>query len=175
MSEEKKTKRKPDDASMMLKVIFLDIDGVLLPFPQKECPKNNTLFPANTMKALDRLLKATEARLILSSTWRSQDQFVNDILEDFEQHNMDVNLFCGMTDKHYHAERQWEIHQWLTQQDKDKEICWLALDDEELIEGEKNEKLASVFQGHVIKTESSIGLTEDDVDRGIRLWRKQLE
>lgn len=173
MFQEKKRKRQRDNASM-LKVIFLDIDGVLLPFPQKERPKD-TLFPANTMKALDRLLKATEAQLVLSSTWRAQDQFVTDILEDFEKHRLGVSEFYGMTDKHYHAERQWEIHRWLTQhQDKNKKICWLALDDEELIEGDENEKLASVFRGHVIKTESSIGFTEEDVDRGIQLWQEQL-
>jgi len=159
-----------------LKVIFLDIDGVLLPFPQKEPPKD-TLFPTNTMKALDRLLKATQAQLVLSSTWRAQDQFVKDILDDFEKHGLGVTAFHGMTDKHYHAERQWEIHRWLSQHDDDgssRKMYWLALDDEELIQGEENAKLASLFQGHVIKTISSIGLTEEDVDRGMQLWQEQL-
>ncbi|KAL3935614.1 MAG: hypothetical protein SGBAC_008896 [Bacillariaceae sp.] len=173
MSQEKQRKRKRGNSSS-LKVIFLDIDGVLLPFPQKE-PPEDTLFPTNTMKALDHLLKATQAQLVLSSTWRAQDQFVQDILDDFEKHGLGVTEFHGMTDKHYHSERQWEIHRWLSQHDDIQKVCWLALDDEELLEGEENEKLASVFQGHVIKTVSSIGLTKEDVVRGIQLWQAQLK
>ncbi|CAJ1955745.1 unnamed protein product [Cylindrotheca closterium] len=173
MSQETKRKRKRDNNASVLKVIFLDIDGVLLPFPQKGPPKG-TLFPTNTIKALDRLLKATQASLVLSSTWRALDRFVQDILDDFQKHGLGVTAFHDMTDKHYHAERQWEIHRWLSQNEGVNKLYWLVLDDEELIKGEENEKLASTFQGHVVKPISSVGLTEEDVDRGIQLWQEQL-
>jgi hypothetical protein len=164
----------------ILKIIFLDIDGVLLPFPHtgKNRPEDDGfLFPKSTMNALKRLLQFTQAEIVLSSTWRSQPSFVQDILKDFEKHELEINEFCSMTDPNFHSERQWEIHKWLRENassSKKEKLCWLALDDEELIEGEKNESLRSFFQDHIIKTESALGLTEADVDLGMPLWEAQL-
>ena len=174
-----------NNESNVLTIVFLDVDGVILPFPANEtnCPKEGCLFPKININALRRLLQVTDAKLVLSSTWRSQPSFVRDILSDFELHNLEINEFYSMTDPNYHAERQWEIYKWLKDHHYDdkgkdstnnKNICWLALDDEELIEGDENAKLKSFFQGHVIKTESSMGLTEEDVDKGIQLWKAPL-
>lgn len=161
----------------VLKVIFLDIDGVLLPFPLDDTnrPDDGFLFPKSAMGALKRLLQATNANLVLSSTWRAQPSFVQDILKDFETHKMEVSEFFGMTDPNFHSERQWEIHKWLRENKSAKrKICWLALDDEELLLGEENESLRPIFEGHVIKTESSIGLTDAGVDLAIQQWKSQL-
>jgi hypothetical protein len=160
----------------ILKVIFLDIDGVLLPFPHTG-EDHGFLFPKSTMNALKRLLQLTQAKIVLSSTWRSQPSFVQDILKDFEKHELEINEFWSMTDPNFHSERQWEIHKWLQENasgSKKEKVCWLALDDEELIEGEENESLRPFFQDHIIKTESALGLTEEDVDLGMLLWEAQL-
>ena len=77
-----------------------------------------------------------------------------------------------------HSERQWEIHDWLSNQkqnnNKYEKIVWLALDDEHLIDGEVNENYRDIFQGHVIRTESHIGLTMNDVRDAVKLWKLQL-
>jgi hypothetical protein len=172
-----------------LKVIFLDIDGVLLPFPQATPNPSGRLFPDETLKALSRLLKYTQAKLVLSSTWRVRDDFCYDILECLEKfaeaqgqpnhilHSYSEH-FWSKTDVNLHSERQWEIYAWLQthpSQQFNQKIVWLALDDEELIEEDKNQQYRHAFQGHVVKTTSSVGLTMDDVNLGIHLWNEQLE
>eukprot|EP00980_Cylindrotheca_fusiformis_P008163 scaffold1729_cov117-Cylindrotheca_fusiformis.AAC.1 len=156
------------------KLIFLDIDGVVLPFPFNESntPGEGFLFPTCTMDPFKRLLQVTEAKVVLSSTWRTQPSFVEDILADFKKHEIPVTTFFSMTDTNVHSERQWEIQQWL--ENNPSVGYWLALDDEELIEGEENKKFRPLFEGHVIKTKSSVGLTEADVDQAILLWEAQL-
>ena len=53
-------------------------------------------------------------------------------------------------------------------------IAWVALDDEELLEGESNTKYRSAFEGHAVKINSRIGLTEDDAITAIKLLQQQL-
>ena len=54
-------------------LIFLDIDGVLLPFPNSEKSSCGAIFPDDCLAALSQILFAfPDARLILSSTWRAQ-------------------------------------------------------------------------------------------------------
>ena len=157
----------------ILKVIFLDIDGVLLPFPRDENSCSD-LFPASTLNALQLLLKETEgAKLVLSSTWRVRKKFIQDIVDAIQGFGIDFDDFFDITDPSMHSERQWEIERWLSNQGNRK-IVWLALDDEELIEGDANRRFAKSFQGHVVKTQSDKGLTMDDVKDAMRIWKKQL-
>ncbi len=159
-----------------LKVIFLDIDGVLLPFPRDE-NSGSELFPASTLSAFQSLLIQSEgAKVVLSSTWRVQKKFIQDIVDAIQGFGIDFDAFFDITDPKMHSERQWEIEAWLSNQPPGKysKIVWLALDDEELIEGDANRRFESLFEGHVVKTRSDKGLTMDDVDCAMKLWKKQL-
>ena len=162
-------------ANNILKVIFLDIDGVLLPFP-KDQNFGCELFPASTLKPLQSLLKEADgAKLVLSSTWRVRKDFVRDIVDCIQGFGIDFEGFFDITDPNMHSERQWEIERWLsTNQRAYDKIVWLALDDEELLEGDVNEKFRGIFEGRVVKTESHKGLTMDDVNDAVKLWKKQL-
>jgi hypothetical protein len=156
-----------------LKVIFLDIDGVLLPFPKDE-NHGTDLFPASTLSALQSLLTRTHgAKLVLSSTWRVRKDFIQDIVDAIKGFGIEFEGFFDITDPNMHSERQWEIERWLSNQKYEK-IIWLALDDEELVEGEANEKFRKMFRDHVVKTKSDRGLTMDDVTDALRLWNMQL-
>jgi hypothetical protein len=132
-----------------------------------------------------RLWKATSgAQWVLSSTWRVREDYIRDILEALQEFGIGAFHFEDITDPTLHSERQWEIYDWLQKNhhhhhqgnnnSNKKKICWLALDDEELVEGETNANYKSLFQGHVIKTESNVGLTMEDVDTAISLWNSQL-
>ena len=85
-------------------------------------------------------------------------------------------IFFGMTNLNNHSERQWEIHEWLQThaQSQSRPIrSWIALDDEELISGKKNQRHRSQFIGHVVKTESDVGLTLNDANLASKLLKKQ--
>ena len=161
----------------VLKVIFLDIDGVLLPFPKESSASGDAdaLFPASTVEALGVLLRETKAKVVLSSTWRVREDFIRDIVDCIRGFGIDFDGFFDTTDPNMHSERQWEIHRWLSDhQPQYGEIIWIALDDEDLIEGEANTRYRDTFRGHVVRTESHKGLTKKDVANAVKLWKSQL-
>lgn len=168
-----------DGNSKMLKIIFLDIDGVLLPFPNDSGATVNGLFPPSTLHALQHLMKEVkDAKLVLSSTWRVRQDYVQEILQCFTHFGIDVNEFYDITDPNLHSERQWEIQAWLSKKKMEiganERIAWLAIDDEDLEEGEANKKYRDLFQGHAVKTVSHLGLTMQDVEKALKLWSRQI-
>ena len=137
-------------------VIFLDIDGVLLPFGSAKKKSNqdedfkcdDCIFPNSTMEALTKLLQKVgdiflmikdsnnqqqtvkgNPVLVLSSTWRAQQEFIADILDSFkgyvafvQQQQPEVeqiwkphlDAFFGIVDPCYHATRHDEIFSWVS-------------------------------------------------------------
>jgi HAD domain in Swiss Army Knife RNA repair proteins len=97
-------------------VLFLDIDGVLLPFPTKPLFQfpDGRIFPNETLSALSLILEAfpkdkcnccnvdtsmvdnpashvcncTAVNIVLSSTWRVQKSIRNDIIADFHAYGI---------------------------------------------------------------------------------------
>lgn len=173
-------------------LIFLDIDGVLLPFPDATPSTCGAIFPDEQLAALSRILaRFPTSELILSSTWRAQDFLIADILKSFalygEYHGGPLETlvsFADMTDRNYHSERQYEIYKYLfssskhnsssTQQADGNALAWIALDDEELLEGETNAEYMTKFVGRAVKVNSRTGLTERDAFTAIKLLQKQL-
>jgi hypothetical protein len=162
-------------------IIFLDIDGVLLPFQGKHFASTcGSLFPDHTMEAFSLILQEMEgAKIVLSSTWRVQDRFRKEIIAGLRSYGYAYGgplleaEFMDLTDPDMHGERQHEIHDWL-QRNPDKVGAWIALDDEELMEGSENAARRAVFQGHVVKTESHMGLTVKNARYAIGLLQAQL-
>ena len=198
-------------------LVFLDIDGVLLPFPTTVAAHQSTcgaIFPDPTLAALSRILDAfsgdtpsqsshavtKQPELILSSTWRAQENLIAEILHSFELYGkahggplQSIQAFDDMTDPEYHSERQYEIHKYLLKlldgedtknndysssrgdcRDHQPSVAWVALDDEELLEGASNAEHRSNFIGHAVKVNSRIGLTDDDAAFAIDLLQQQL-
>ena len=208
-------------------ILFLDIDGVLLPFgcsaiddgssPTMFSSSSSCLFPDSTLQALSMILEECRERnlppvgLVLSSTWRVHEKFRQDILHGLANYARrqggplgEVTEFFDVTDPTLHSERQHEIYAWLESYiiaSEDDQIqqqstttsntscsdtaetrkvrpfirAWLALDDEELIQGPNYRALSSVFQGHVIKTDSSVGLTREDAQQALELLQWQIQ
>jgi HAD domain in Swiss Army Knife RNA repair proteins len=179
-------------------IVFLDIDGVLLPFPNKFNIMKGRIFPDETMSALSLILKAfpstkkdsssainhnefvaTDVDIVLSSTWRVQKSIRDEIIADFHSYSYDgplstVDGFYDITDPSFHGIRQHEIYQWLQTQET-RSSAWIALDDEDLMLGVENAKYNSYFEGHVIHCDSTVGLTRENAMNAIRLLRKQLD
>ena len=164
-------------------IIFLDIDGVLLPFggsahPAASCGR---LFPNQTLAAFSIVLEAfPDAGIVLSSTWRVKEDFQREILDTFQSYGyefggplMDIKDFYGITDPNLHTERQHEIYAWL-QAHNDEISAWICLDDEDLLEGKANARHRAFFQGHVILADSRVGVTEQDSELAVAILRDQL-
>ena len=167
-----------------LDVLFLDMDGVLLPFGGEENVKlpGRGLFPDCTLHALSLILvEQPTVVLVLSSTWRVKEAYCSEIVENFRAYGRlhggplaDVEKFHDVTDISNHTERQWEIQEWLSLPNNSVR-AWVAIDDEELIEGDSNSRYRDEFEGHVIKTNSEVGLTESDARQAIALLKEQVE
>jgi hypothetical protein len=163
-------------------LIFLDIDGVLLPFPKSDKSSCGAIFPDYCLRALSTILEEIPAaKVILSSTWRAQPNLIAEILESFYLFGKkfggplkDLEEFAGMTDPNYHSERQHEIGMYLSEHAIDDIAAWVALDDEELLQGKANEAYRSKFEGHVVKTNSRFGLNARDAAKAIQLLKSQL-
>lgn len=155
-------------------IIFLDIDGVLRPFSYED--ENNRVFPQSTLDALAHVLEQLpRAQLVLSSTWRVQDSFIDTILRDFRAYGgvLERTDFFDVTDPALHSERQYEIYEWLERHCQGIQ-AWIAIDDEELLEGEINADHRRAFERHVVKTDSHAGMTVDDARLAVTLLQNQL-
>jgi HAD domain in Swiss Army Knife RNA repair proteins len=98
-----------DDDRLLLSIVFLDMDGVLLPF-QQETISNSCI------NALAYILQhVPSARLVLSSTWRVREQYIQIVLDALHQYgnNLKGIDFYDITNPNLHTERQHEVYEWL--------------------------------------------------------------
>ena len=177
-------------------VLFLDVDGVILPFPEvsDDEPKIGR-FPRRNLVAFAALLEAVpRATVVLSSTWRCDPEAIDELIKAFDAFGgplapLASSGFTHTTALDHHTERQHEIGAWLFAQnapgfaDGDSEDvpakrldvrAWVALDDEELLEGARNRRLRPRFEGHARQVNSASGLTDDDALAALEMLRQQL-
>lgn len=160
-----------------MKVIFLDIDGVL---NYKKCPwlwsrntgesylpkKGDTtggvlgIDPAK-VKLLNKVLIETQAKIVLSSTWRSEEFWleilvVNGIPESvILDRTPDLSLKCS----EINALRGKEVEKWLAESGHAVRK-YAILDD--------NSDFSPEQQDNFFKTDWEVGLTEEHADKLIK-------
>ena len=204
----------PDLATASGVVVFLDVDGVLLPFSRGSTLDADDAgepmcgrFPARCLAAFESVVAAApRATLVLSSTWRCDPAAVAELLEAFGEYGgalarVAADGFVHTTALDHHTERQHEIARWLSEahaagfdddaaDDDDTRAAraadaprardvgairaWVALDDEELVTGERNRRLRARFEGRARTIHSATGLTDDDARAHLGLLREQL-
>ena len=105
------------------------------------------------------------------------------ILQTWKQTNC-LDSFFDITDPNYHATRHDEIMKWVNENttgDRGKNRkhtkqftvrSWIALDDEDIVavEGQQHKEMLE----HAVQTNSSIGLTPEDVALGVELMKTQI-
>lgn len=164
----------------VIKAIFLDIDGVLLPFGGDD-EYYTSEFSRTAVAELDRILRAVpDAEIVLSSTWRCGD---GQRVAIRQLQKMSTGKLGQMTEFRYttseikHDIRQWEIAEWLDLAPTRGILVthWVAIDDEELVaftdKKHPNAPRSDTFRGHVVKTDSAVGLTAEGADLAIRILR----
>ena len=81
-----------------MKVIFLDIDGVVCLHKSKSnWEKDEEIFDAECCRRLKEILQATESKLVLSSSWRLFPESFAYVLEQFEPYGITKENFIGIT------------------------------------------------------------------------------
>ena len=149
----------------MEKYIFLDFDGVI--------NTQNDKFDKNAMANLRRLLEKTDAKVVISSTWRLQG--MEYIQQLWQEHHMPGEVIgltpsCNSTNfSNVDGQEEWqglhgckglEIAEWLRLNAKEP-YHYVILDDEEDILFNQRE--------HLVKVDGSKGLSKTDVRETIKI------
>lgn len=153
-------------------LIFLDIDGVLNSENTNYVPDEAPLDPVN-IDPFNRLVAATEARIVISSTWRFFTD-IHGLREYFHEAGIGGELIDVTPDlKGYDPPTQIEItrgeeiNSWLRQREQDgnpvPEHSFVILDDCNDMEP---------YLERLVQTDFATGLTDEDVDRAIELLKK---
>lgn len=154
-----------------MKVIFLDFDGVIT------TPKSKCKLDPERMALLGRILDATDAKIVISSSWRRYS------LEETIKHITDASNFfvggnpfpypeavVGVTERmysfcypnnerHFGLPRGCEIEHYLNQHSN--------IDSYVIIDDDQDMLLCQAE--NFVHTDGEIGLTEDDVEKAIKI------
>lgn len=147
-----------------MKVIFLDVDGVLN--HEDSLEHNIQLDPAKVLM-IHQLAKETKAKVVLSSTWRIGDKRFEALKLalwwlGFNAHNyrdIDRTIFEGYGNTDRHGTRGYEIQKYL---DTHGEITHYVIidDDADMLDSQ---------QDHFVQTNAVNGLTRFDFFRARRI------
>ena len=161
----------------MIKVIFLDIDGVLNPKwweRKKPADRFGCAFAPKTISCLAKIVKETKAEIVISSSWKLmglqtlQDMWkerklpgnIIDITPNYMSDELLLN--AGMSDSDIDSLdiRGIEIKGWLVLHGADVSN-YVIIDDMDDILSEQ--------QSHFVQTDPEFGITNDDVKRVVHL------
>jgi len=138
-----------------MKIIFLDIDGVLAlgKIKRKETPWGNIYrFDGKAVKLFNELLEKTGAEIVLSSDWKKQHS-LHEMREIFEWNGVIKGPISFTVNSPMYEEaesmewmaggRAWEIKEYVERHELKE---WIALDDLKLHESGH----ADFFEGHFV-------------------------
>ena len=161
----------------MIKVIFLDIDGVLNPKwweRKKPADRFGCAFAPKTISCLAKIVKETKAEIVISSSWKLmglqtlQDMWkerklpgnIIDITPNYMSDELLLNADMNDTDIDSLYIRGMEIKGWLVLYGDDVSN-YVIIDDMDDILSEQ--------QTHFVQTDPEFGITNDDVKRVVHL------
>ena len=139
------------------KIVFLDCDGVVSPLGSSKC------FEKSRMALLKKLIDATGAKIVLSSSWRCTDFGRREVGKHLVANCLP--MFIDITPDKSNVSRSVEILMWLEKYQEELEIVnFVALDDINLPLGAPDR---AFFARHAIVTNGQTGLTEEDISLAI--------
>jgi len=150
-----------------MKIIFLDIDGVL---NYEDCPYmlgKYYFVDDEKLKLLKKLIDETDAKIVLSSTWRYGWLDLDDgkITEDSYSFQKLHSKFKEFGLNFYSKTPNWshhrgdEIEKWLEECQEEIE-SFIIIDDNDDMEP---------YLDQLIQTDYNVGLTKENIKEGIRL------
>lgn len=154
----------------MLKVVFLDFDGVLnnAEFRNSDSDYYNNFIDESRMPLLKQIIQKTGAVIVLTTTWRTRwDPNDPSLLEDTQKINnifakYDLEIY-SKTDV-FNENRNYEISLWLCKNDVKN---YVILDDVDFHWSDENRR-------HFVKTDdANHGLDEHTATLAIEILNKQ--
>ena len=140
-------------------------------------------FTDSSLGALSRILSATGAEIVLSSTWRFSPEARQGILDEFREYRelrqkegageacLPTTLTLTTSTEPAaagHYQRQREIADWLeTHQTQLGVTSWAVLDDDPTVLAD--ERFAALMAGHVVQCDSCQGLTDAHANLAIEI------
>lgn len=135
-----------------IKLIFLDVDGVLV-------TRRRHVFDISLLANLARVVKETEAQIVLSSDWRRHLVFLEEVKQWLRSVGLDYIDHTPCMDPAV-MQRPVEILTWTENFKKRLEFVqithWVAIDDRPLL----SERQGNHLRGHFVKTKRWEGLTD---------------
>lgn len=158
-------KRGVDENDM--KILFLDIDGVLMSgdYLHQEVAAGRSSIPSNMVLPEDKILmlkeiiEATGAEIVLSSTWRIHDDIFINLQRQLYKHEMRIYHWTGPC-RHTRAD---EIREWLNGKSVAK-FC--ILDD--------CPEMAEFTTTNLVRTYWDYGLQQEHVQLAIDVLNKEI-
>lgn len=158
-----------------MKVIFLDVDGVLNSIGWMEKNKGklhgNTEIDPSKVKLLKQIIDKTEAKVVLSSTWRNIDGSDGEPRHPMYDYLLEELGKCGIEifsrTPLINDDRPKEIKAWLDETSFEIEK-FISLDDDF---GEKDYRKQGIF-GRLVRTQfwdTNGGLNQENVEQSIKL------
>lgn len=159
---------------IMSKYIFLDIDGVLNSmdwFEQNKYAKGYTEINPDKVKMLKEIVDHTDAKIILSSTWRdlaARDDEPEHEMYTYLKHSLEkFGLSISDQTPYIQQNRPQEIKAWLENNANESDY-YVSLDDDYSYEAYEQYGL----EEHLVKTsfyESNGGLRKEHVEKAIKI------
>ena len=140
-----------------MKVLFLDIDGVVCLHKDKDWDNEEEIFDAACCRKLQEIVSATGCKLVLSSSWRLFPESIRSMFRQLKPFGITRENFLGRTP--LRGERGDEIMAYLKKRPQIE--TFVALDDEPFY--------SSAFpQDRLILTRPESGITENVKNACIR-------
>ena len=158
-----------------MKIIFLDVDGVL---NYEMCKAHIGIFygvEQEKVKLLKKIVDATGAKIILSSTWRKnilvgmplecqEDPFAIELMSKLKAEDLKIYDLTSVETSDDHRKQQILERIGEYRRDGQQVESWVVLDDD-IFDGFNDPE----FRKHFVWTSWATGLTEDDVNAAINI------
>lgn len=168
-------------------IIFLDIDGVLnsgfMPPPSEDMrsswsDQGFNWFDPNCVSNLNQIIQATNARIVLSSSWRLAHSLreMREILTKWGVKNLRLIAATPLVPGEWDGDEQRnlinprsvEIKKWLTN-NPDTMDHFVILDDQDIFSSIDMDLHDEILEPNFVQTVTDKGLTNDDAKRAITI------
>lgn len=145
------------------KIVFLDCDGVVSPFG------GGGFFSRPHMARVKKILDATGAKIVLSSSWRMSEFGRSEVTKQLVANGMPTFMAC--TPNLEGRPRACEILEWVKDNKERLNIVnFVALDDINLAALAPDKPF---FRKHAVCTDGKNGLTDEDAAAAIEMLRDE--